>query len=41
MRIPVNLAREPFRRDRPLLVASALTGVLLLFSLEAAAKEAE
>ena len=33
MRIPVNLAREPFRRDRPLLVASALTGVLLLFSL--------
>ncbi|MES1258589.1 MAG: hypothetical protein ABUS51_09165, partial [Acidobacteriota bacterium] len=33
MRIPINLAREPFRRDRPLLVASALTGVLLLGSL--------
>ncbi|HVW84606.1 MAG TPA: hypothetical protein VHB50_07985 [Bryobacteraceae bacterium] len=33
MRVPVNLAREPFRRDRPILVASAATGVLLLFSL--------
>lgn len=30
MRVPVNLAREPFRRDRPILVASAATGVLLL-----------
>jgi Tfp pilus assembly protein PilN len=33
VRVPLNLAREPFRRDRPLLVASALTGVLLLISL--------
>lgn len=30
MRIPINLAREPFRRDRPMLVASAVTGLLLL-----------
>jgi len=33
MRIPINLAREPFRRDRPILVASAAVGVLLLLSL--------
>jgi type IV pilus assembly protein PilN len=33
MRISINLAREPFRRDRPILIASAATGVLLLFSL--------
>jgi type IV pilus assembly protein PilN len=29
MRIVVNLASEPFRRDRPILVASTLVGVLL------------
>ena len=29
MRIPVNLASEPFRRDRPLLVASGVCAVLL------------
>jgi len=33
MRIPLNLAREPFRRDRPILVASALTALLLFGSL--------
>lgn len=33
MRLPINLAREPFRRDRPILIASALTGVLLLGTL--------
>lgn len=31
--IPINLAREPFRRDRPILVASLAVGVLLIFSL--------
>jgi Tfp pilus assembly protein PilN len=30
--IPINLAREPFRRDRPVLVASGAVGVLLIFS---------
>lgn len=30
MKIPINLAREPFRRDRPMLVASAAVGLLLL-----------
>ena len=30
MRIPINLAREPFRRDRPMLVGSAFTALLLL-----------
>jgi len=29
-RIPINLASEPFRRDRPILAASAATAVLLL-----------
>jgi type IV pilus assembly protein PilN len=33
VRVPLNLAREPFRRDRPILIASALTGVLLFVSL--------
>ena len=33
MRIPLNLAREPFRRDRPMLVASSATAILLLVSL--------
>jgi hypothetical protein len=30
MKIQVNLASEPFRRDRPMIVASALVGVLLM-----------
>lgn len=30
MRFPVNLASEPFRRDRPVLAASAAVGVLLV-----------
>ncbi|MBI4889122.1 MAG: hypothetical protein HY821_00765 [Acidobacteria bacterium] len=29
-RIPLNLASEPFRRDRPILVASAVTALLLI-----------
>ena len=29
MRIPVNLASEPFRRDRPMLVASSACAVVL------------
>lgn len=29
MRIPVNLASDPFRRDRPMIVASVAVGVLL------------
>ena len=29
MRIPINLASEPFRRDRPMLVASGICAVLL------------
>jgi type IV pilus assembly protein PilN len=29
MRIPINLSSEPFRRDRPLIVASAVCSVLL------------
>ena len=33
MRVPVNLAREPFRRDRPVLVGSAVLAVLLLGTL--------
>jgi Tfp pilus assembly protein PilN len=33
MRIELNLASEPFRRDRPLLIASGVAGLLLLFSL--------
>lgn len=36
MRIPVNLASQPFRRDRPMLIASALVAgilVALFFSL--------
>jgi Tfp pilus assembly protein PilN len=33
MRIPVNLAREPFRRDRPMLIGSALAGLALLGTL--------
>jgi len=30
MRLPVNLASEPFRHHRPMLAASAATGVLLV-----------
>ncbi len=33
MRIPINLAREPFRRDRPMLVGSAVAAVLLMVTL--------
>jgi len=33
IQVPINLATEPFRRDRPLLVASAALSVLLAFSL--------
>jgi hypothetical protein len=29
MRVPINLASEPFRRDRPMLVGSAVCAVLL------------
>ncbi|MGJ5815195.1 PilN domain-containing protein [Paludibaculum fermentans] len=30
VKIPINLSQEPFRKDRPILVASAITGFLLL-----------
>jgi type IV pilus assembly protein PilN len=30
VRIPINLASEPFRRDRPMLVASAVVGIALV-----------
>lgn len=30
IKIPVNLASEPFRRDRPILFASAVTAVLMV-----------
>ena len=33
MRIPINLAREPFRRDRPILIGSAFAAILLLATL--------
>ena len=33
IRIPVNLASDPFRRDRPILVASAAVGMVLLITL--------
>jgi Tfp pilus assembly protein PilN len=33
MRLPLNLAREPMRRDRPILVASAAVGILMCISL--------
>jgi Tfp pilus assembly protein PilN len=33
VRIPINLASEPFRRDRPLLVASSLVAAILLITL--------
>jgi type IV pilus assembly protein PilN len=33
MRVPINLAREPFRRDRPMLVGSAIAALLLLGTL--------
>lgn len=35
MRVPINLASEPFRRDRPMLFASAAAAVLLSASLAA------
>jgi len=33
MRIPINLARHPFRQDRPMLVGSALAALVLIVSL--------
>ena len=33
IRIPVNLASDPFRRDRPILAASAAVGLVLLITL--------
>ena len=30
MRVPINLASEPFRRDRPMIVGSIAAGVVLL-----------
>jgi len=33
MKVPINLASQPFRRDRAMIVASAAVGVLLVFSL--------
>lgn len=33
MRLPLNLASQPTRRDRPILIASAAVGLLLCFSL--------
>jgi type IV pilus assembly protein PilN len=33
MRIPINLASEPFRRDRPLIVGSIAVGLLLTATL--------
>jgi hypothetical protein len=35
MKIPINLASQPFRRDRAILVASSAVGTLLMFSLAA------
>jgi len=35
MKIPINLASEPFRKDRAMLAASAGVGVLLVASLGA------
>jgi Tfp pilus assembly protein PilN len=35
MKIPINLASQPFRRDRAMLVASVAVSVALLFSLGA------
>ncbi|SRR5229473_1058785 len=29
MNVPINLATQPFRRDRPMLIASAIAGALL------------
>jgi Tfp pilus assembly protein PilN len=33
MRIPINLASQPFRRDRPILLASAVVSVALVATL--------
>lgn len=35
MKIPINLASQPFRRDRPMIVASIVTGLLLAATLAA------
>jgi Tfp pilus assembly protein PilN len=33
MKIPINLASQPFRRDRPMVLASAAVGILLVVTL--------
>jgi len=33
VRIPINLASEPFRRDRPVIVGAAVLSTLLVFAL--------
>ena len=33
MKIPINLATQPFRRDRPMIVAAVLVGMLLVGTL--------
>ena len=33
MKIPINLASQPFRRDRPMIVASVVVGLLLAATL--------
>ena len=33
MKIPINLASQPFRRDRPMVVGSVIVGVLLIGTL--------
>lgn len=33
MRIPINLARQPFRQDRPMLAGASLAALLLIASL--------
>ena len=33
LRVPINLASDPFRRDRPMLVASAALAILLTVTL--------
>jgi type IV pilus assembly protein PilN len=35
MKIQINLASQPFRRDRPMIVASVVVGSLLVFTLGA------
>ena len=35
MKIPINLASQPFRRDRAMFLASAAVAILLIASLAA------